>query len=299
MPSKDVACLVAGCGKYCARTPGLTSKINLNYAFIVLDKVHRAFGKHAALMQHGHHVGDGFDEFHIVLHHDQRAVSGQRLEQLGSALRLLIGHAGHRLIEQQQSRLLHQQHADLQPLLLSMRQQPCLAVGLAVKLDHVEGGGDAIKLLGREPGAQTCPDRLVRLDCELQILEHRVILEYGRFLEFPANTLMRDLRFGKASEIDGLAKIRSPSIGARLTGDNIHHGGFASTVGTDYAAQFSSLNGERELVQRTKAVKADGDVVEIQNGPVADIHALAQDMAETGYLAADVDLLFNAHGAAT
>ncbi len=43
-------------------------------------------------------------------------------EQFGGLMRFDIGHAGHRLVDQQQLRILRQQHADLEPLLLAMRQ---------------------------------------------------------------------------------------------------------------------------------------------------------------------------------
>jgi hypothetical protein len=74
-------------------------------------------------MQHRHLVGDARDELHVVLDDDHRTVPADALEQLGGLLALLGAHAGHRLVEHQQLRLLHQQHADLQPLLLAMAQQ--------------------------------------------------------------------------------------------------------------------------------------------------------------------------------
>ena len=54
-----------------------------------------------ALVQHGDAVGDLGDEIHVVLDHDQRVVTGQRQEQLGAAHGLVVGHAGHRFVQQQ------------------------------------------------------------------------------------------------------------------------------------------------------------------------------------------------------
>ncbi|MCY1451418.1 hypothetical protein D9M71_682850 [compost metagenome] len=65
-------------------------------------------------------VGNAADKAHVMLHHHQRVLAGQPLEQFGGEFGLGIGHAGHRLVQQQQLRLLHQQHADLQKLLLPM-----------------------------------------------------------------------------------------------------------------------------------------------------------------------------------
>ncbi|MNR01919.1 hypothetical protein D3C85_1177480 [compost metagenome] len=74
-------------------------------------------------MQHRDVVGNRADEAHVVFHHHQRVLAGQALEQLGGEFGFSVGHARHRLIEQQQLRVLHQQHADLQELLLTVGQQ--------------------------------------------------------------------------------------------------------------------------------------------------------------------------------
>ena len=44
-------------------------------------------------------------------------------QQLGGLLGLGVGHAGDRLVDQQQLRVLRQQHADLEPLLLAVRER--------------------------------------------------------------------------------------------------------------------------------------------------------------------------------
>ena len=64
--------------------------------------LHRSLGKHAAFVQHGHLARDLLDERHVVLDHDERVLAGERQEELGRALRLLVAHAGDRLVEQQQ-----------------------------------------------------------------------------------------------------------------------------------------------------------------------------------------------------
>ena len=57
--------------------------------------------------------------------------AGEREQQLGGALGFLRRHAGDRLVDQQQLRLLHQQHADLEPLLLAVRRA-CRAMRVAL-----------------------------------------------------------------------------------------------------------------------------------------------------------------------
>ncbi|MCY1457930.1 hypothetical protein D9M71_752650 [compost metagenome] len=52
-------------------------------------------------------VGDRADKAHVMLDHHQRVLTGQAPEQFGGELGFGIGHASHRLIEQQQLRVLH------------------------------------------------------------------------------------------------------------------------------------------------------------------------------------------------
>ena len=51
---------------------------------------------------------------------NQRVLARQAFEQLGSEFGFGIGHARDRFIEQQQLRVLYQQHANFQKLLLPM-----------------------------------------------------------------------------------------------------------------------------------------------------------------------------------
>ncbi|MNO10218.1 hypothetical protein D3C81_2339380 [compost metagenome] len=55
-------------------------------------------------------------------------LAGQAFEQFGGEFGFGVGHAGYRLIEQQQLRVLHQQHADFQKLLLTVGQQAGRAI---------------------------------------------------------------------------------------------------------------------------------------------------------------------------
>jgi hypothetical protein len=59
------------------------------------------------------------------------------LQQLAGQLALAHAHAGDGLVEHQQLRLLHQQHADLEPLLLAVRQQTRFDVELVAEADFV------------------------------------------------------------------------------------------------------------------------------------------------------------------
>ena len=59
--------------------------------------------------------------------------------------------------QQQQLRVLHQQHADLQELLLAVGQQPGLTLRRAAQANGLEHLGNAVFLLAAEGGAQAGP----------------------------------------------------------------------------------------------------------------------------------------------
>ena len=88
----------------------------------VLHVVDRAFGQHRALVQHGDPGAEAAHKRHVVLDDDDRAVLREIEDQLGGLLGLAVGHAGDRLVEQQQRAVVDQQHADLEPLLLAVAQ---------------------------------------------------------------------------------------------------------------------------------------------------------------------------------
>ena len=77
----------------------------------------RAFG------HHGHPVGDGEHEIHVVLDQQHRMLARQALEQGGHALRFLRAHAGQRLVEQQDLGVAGERHGDLELALLAVRQR--------------------------------------------------------------------------------------------------------------------------------------------------------------------------------
>jgi hypothetical protein len=83
--------------------------------------IDRTLGQHRSFVQHGDFHAESTDKRHVVLDDDDGAGAVDLAQQFGRLLCFRIGHAGHRLIDQQQSRLLRQQHADLEPLLLAVR----------------------------------------------------------------------------------------------------------------------------------------------------------------------------------
>ena len=50
------------------------SKIDLDHLIVVLHRIHRALGQHAALVQDGDAGIEAADKRHVVLDHDDRVV---------------------------------------------------------------------------------------------------------------------------------------------------------------------------------------------------------------------------------
>ena len=74
-------------------------------------------------MQHADAVGDALDEIHVVLHDDDGAPWCQQAADEGrGAVGLGVGEPGEGFVQQQHAWLRRQHHAELQPLLLAMRQ---------------------------------------------------------------------------------------------------------------------------------------------------------------------------------
>ena len=226
-------------------------------------------------MQNGHLLRDPLDEVHVVLDHDQRIRARERDEQLGAAHGLVVGHSRHGLVEQEELRLLHEQHADFQPLLLTVGEKPRLTRRLGQELDRFQRRRDAVAGLGVQSRAERGPHPLVAFLRELEVLEHGVALENGRLLELAADTRIGDLRLGKAREIDGLAEKRGAGIGPRLAGHDVHHRCLACPVGADHAAQLARIDRQRQVVQRLETVEAHRNSVEVEDPAMRGVDARA------------------------
>jgi hypothetical protein len=125
------------------------------------------------------------------------------------------------------------------------------------------------------------PHRLVTRHGQLEILEHGVVLEYRRLLEFAPDARLGDLGSVYGQQIDRLAEPRRAAVRARFAGDDIHHGRLAGAVGPDDAAQLARLDVQSQRVERLEAVEADGDVLDVQNEPMRAIGSQRQRIARS------------------
>ena len=159
-------------------------------------------------MENGDFAGDGADEVHVVFDDHDGMLAFQREQQFGGALDFLRRHAGDGLVDQQHLRVLHEQHADLEPLLLAVRQRACAHVSAVLQPDRFEDMIDAFALNRIESGEERVPDGFLAGCGELEVLEHGVMLEDRRLLEFSADPRLGDLRLGEREQIDALAEPR-------------------------------------------------------------------------------------------
>src|SRR4051812_42968005 len=100
-------------------------------------------------------------------------------------MRLLVGHAGGRFIDEQEPGILREEHADLKPLLLAVRERAGFPLSLLGEVDRLENLLDAITLRAARAMEKRRPDSALSLHAEQQIFEDGVIrIDRGR-LEFP------------------------------------------------------------------------------------------------------------------
>ena len=182
------------------------------------------------------------------------------LEQLGGLLGLGVGHAGDRLVDQQQLRVLREQHADLEPLLLAVRQ----AAGEAVA--HARRGGwcRASRRCGCARSAVVAPEQSARA---------RVRSPFSASSRLSSTVWLSNtvgfwnLRPMPSSAICGLVELGAgrccaveqhvAGVGPGLAGDDVHHRGLAGAVGADDGAHLAGLDRERQIVERAEAVERD------------------------------------------
>ena len=89
-------------------------------------------------------------------------------------------------------RLLYQQHADFQKLLLPVRQQPRRPIAFALQPQQAEGFADSVGLLAVQARPQAGPHRFITFHCQFEILCHRQRLKDRRFLKLAPDALAGD-----------------------------------------------------------------------------------------------------------
>jgi hypothetical protein len=115
--------------------------------------------------------------------------------QFRGAFDFLRRHAGDRLIHQQQFRILHQQHPNLEPLLLAMGQNPPQHIFLSGQTDDANYFFNSFFLGRRHASPQRLKKGPIAGQRQFQVFGNRQLFKYRWLLEFPSNTRGHDLRF--------------------------------------------------------------------------------------------------------
>ena len=124
---------------------------------------------------------------------------------------------------------------------------------------------NATPLFSGQARHQTVPETLVRSHSQFKILEDRVPLKHRRALKLASDAGQGDLILRHLGEIQGIAEKDRALVRAGFAGDHIHQGGLPRPIGTDQTAQFARIKIERQVIQRLKAVKTDGEIFNVQN----------------------------------
>ena len=189
-----------------------------------------------------------------MLDHQYRMILSDHLEQFRGFLAFRHRHSGHGLVQHQQVRLLDQQHANLQPLLLTVAERGRRFIQAACQEDgfcHLFHGLNhrLVPLEGQ------CPHHAVALGVgHLEVFEHSQILEHRRCLELPAHARMNDLVFLESCQFLA-CKPDGPGCGLGLAADQIQHGGFTGAIGADNDPNFLWIKVEGQVIHGLETIE--------------------------------------------
>ena len=224
-------------------------QVDLGDSRVADDLSDRAAREDLAVVQHRDLLGDLADERHVVLDDDDRhALRIEALDQFTRAEGLVGRHASGRLVHQHQRRLQCQGHANLEPLLLAVRE---LAGRLGLIGSEFEQLEQAVFLLA-EVGA-----RHVVLQRDVHVLAHRQFAEHARRLHFDAHPALDALV--RALLGDVVVRERYVS-GAGHVGadDQLEKCALAGPVRPDQAMDLTALDNQVDIGDSGEAAKAFG-----------------------------------------
>ena len=144
-------------------------------------------------MQHGYDIRRLPHKVHVVLNDDDGAFLLNLTQDFAGLEGLRLAHACCRFIEHDDLRLLHELHANLKPLLLTVCQRTRPRLRLVQQTDLVEHAVDLRQLVRCRPAEQRIPDALVPLERQHHVVPDGQAAEHARHLKLAANALADDL----------------------------------------------------------------------------------------------------------
>ena len=218
-----------------------------------------------ALVQNGDLAGDLPHKGHVVFNHNDAVLAFEAQQQFAGAVGFLIGHAGRRFVHEQELRILRQEHADLQPLLLAVGEGAGQHFGLGREADRFQHRLDAVALFGGGAGKQRGEDAARAFEREQQIFKHRVVNVHGRRLKLAADAEPVDLWLVHQRKIGIQPELHLAGVRLGATGDDVHHGAFAGAIRANDGAQLALIHVEIQVRDGLESVKRLVNPFERQN----------------------------------
>ena len=225
----------------------------------------RAFGEHAAFVQHRHVPGNRSHELHVVLDDDTEwapasETSSSAVRSTSCGVMPATGSSTSSSFGSCISSMPISSHC-----LWPWPSAPAIASRRSAKAGGGEHAVHAVAAGRRHPRPQHLPERSRSGQGQLEVLGDRQVLEDGRLLELAADAGPGDLGLAHGQQIELVPEPGPAFVGPRLAGDDVHHRRLAGAVRSDDAAQLAGLHVERQRVQRLEAVEADGQLLEVED----------------------------------
>ena len=190
-----------------------------------------------------------------MLDDDDAVFAGEGEEQFSGAMSFVVGHSGGWFVDQENLRILGEEHADFEPLFFSVGELAGEPVAFGVETDQREQRVDPVALRGARPVEQCRENAARTLEREQEIFPDAVLAVDRGGLKFSADAEAIDLVFGQRGEVGIPAKFDFPRVGFGAAGDEIEERGFPRAVGADDGAELAAVEVKIEIGDGLEAVE--------------------------------------------
>ncbi|MNY18672.1 hypothetical protein D3C86_1520680 [compost metagenome] len=214
-------------------------------------------------MKDGDALGDFTHETHVVLNDEDGVAAFEIFDDVSCLAGFRLGHASRRLVQQDDLGVLHDEHAQFQPLRLAMAEIGGGQVRLGFQAGQRKHLIDAVCFRTRKPEPEIGEHRWIAAIGHFQILSHGEITENAGDLEFSADPGAGDPVFGPVGDVG----IVNEDLALRATGlaaDKIHQGRLAGAVRAEQHPQLTIVDGDADIVDGSEAAEIDAETVDGQ-----------------------------------
>src|SRR5438552_1946305 len=247
-------------------------EIGIEHGGILAHLLGRPVGDLAAVVEHGHAVGDVHHDAHVVL--DQRDRGAELAVDVEDEARhvflLLDVHAGHRLVEQQQLGLGRERSAQLHALLQAIGQLAGERLANGLDLQEVDQALDEravgeLLALRRTPPHRVQQEMAAHLQqaASHEVVEHGHAFEQRDVLKGPRHTELRQVRGRRACGVAALEQ-DAALVGMVEAADDVEQRRLPRAVGTDDRENLPGLDTEAHAAVREQGPYTHADVVDLE-----------------------------------